>query len=1323
MRRFILYNRGMVDPFFFKKSNCVIFKVYLLIFFVCLFCFNVVFASPASISTAVTSVVTTNHGVFPTDHSDLWSAAPDYVWPFAADTWYAFTGAPDLFTADQIKNVFLKFVEGRSMNGDLPIYIDATNIPFVYGYYSAWDTNETHATGDGAFFIPMMEKLYYDKTCASSFCNISSFNSTETYLKTALSRVQRDPVTKLVNVDINDEWVPWGFQDAVRQTGNVLMGSLLYYKASLDMAALYTANGDTTNATFFTNEADDIKSNISTLWDGTDGMFYAATGRCHQIDIEGSSYAVYLGITTTEQATDISNYLVANYSTLTLNGFIRQSPQNWEFSYAIGSRNGGGQAPGAYDDGYWSVANEWVATALKVTSPSTAVQFITDFSNNSDMTMEFHGSGSSGNMGFTSNLESPMGAYKFYSDYSSIFPDTDPGSTPTSVGLLAHYKMNDTNGTIVVDSKNNHNAVGNYTANPTGGLVNGSLIFNGSSDIATIPFSSIGHNNAISVSAWIKTTTSGIGLNIGNYGADVGFRLITIGSLGVFQISQSGGAADYNATIDNSNLNNGSWHHLVGTWDGTTVQIYQDDVLSPVTAVTTGLSFNDDSVPVTIGTSGLGEYDDIRIYNGALVQGDVDTLWNNGLGTEDEPVVNNPPSVTFDNNFSTWNHGNVTVDYNLIDTEGDTSNISQTASLGIQYSTDNSTWHNATMGTGGDGLTGLTSSVSPGENHTFIWNSVADLPNTESSTVRIRIRPNDGTSSANAWASSNAFGIDNRAPSFGTDVTSGLLVHYKMNDTNGTTVADNTANHYTATGTYTSDPTGGKINGALSFNGTSNYVTIPTLGSQSAISVSAWVKNTADGVGVTIGNLGDLGGIYHYRLITIGNLGLFQIRSAGGVDNNATLTFAKDGSWHHLVGTYDGTTVKIYQDGVISETTASISGIVLDNSIPYIGVTEHLTTFGASEYDDVRIYSRALDQSEIDTIWNNGIGTEGVSSPVITFGTVSSSSIVVNEPTGATDSGSGIATSPYYLDRNSGEFNSGWQTSNIFTDTGLTANTQYTYKFKVKDVVDNVSDFLGTVSKYTLAPVSTNFYAIPNKKDITLSVDSFPNDTASSSGYYFSRSDGINSGWIQTNTWQDTGLSCNTSYTYSVKYRNSDGIETEPIFLNQKTSSCDRTSSRRINILNQDVNTTDTVVTNQSPSSQSPTPVVEQSSTTSKVVIPIVVPNNNVVIVSSTFLPSISLTAYLKLGNKGTEVTKLQNFLINKGYSLPSGVTSYFGNETQSALSKYQTDKNIAPTGTLGPITRDYINKNLANTTVTPLSTSTTTKYIFNNNLKLNSVS
>ncbi|PWB38715.1 MAG: hypothetical protein C3F02_02280 [Parcubacteria group bacterium] len=143
---------------------------------------------------------------------------------------------------------------------------------------------------------------------------------------------------------------------------------------------------------------------------------------------------------------------------------------------------------------------------------------------------------------------------------------------------------------------------------------------------------------------------------------------------------------------------------------------------------------------------------------------------------------NNIPSATLTNDFAEWDSANVTVNYKLIDADADTLNISQTGSSGLEYSTDNSSWSDATSG-GGEGLTGLSSSASPGTSHTFVWDSATDLPTTEDASVYIRVRPNDGSANASAWTTSNAFGVDNVAPSavgaptFGTVTSNSIVVN------------------------------------------------------------------------------------------------------------------------------------------------------------------------------------------------------------------------------------------------------------------------------------------------------------------------------------------------------------------------------------------------------------------------------------------------------------------------------------------------------------------------------------------------------------------
>ncbi|MSR71578.1 MAG: hypothetical protein EXS50_02855 [Candidatus Taylorbacteria bacterium] len=63
----------------------------------------------------------------------------------------------------------------------------------------------------------------------------------------------------------------------------------------------------------------------------------------------------------------------------------------------------------------------------------------------------------------------------------------------------------------------------------------------------------------------------------------------------------------------------------------------------------------------------------------------------------------------------------------------------------------------------------------------------------------------------------------------------------------------------------------------------------------------------------------------------------------------------------------------------------------------------------------------------------------------------------------------------------------------------------------------------------------------------------------------------------------------------------------------------------------------------------------------------------------------------LTIGSRGTEVTKLQEFLISHGYVslIPAGATGYFGGQTRAALAAFQIANGISPAvGYFGPITK-----------------------------------
>ena len=77
-------------------------------------------------------------------------------------------------------------------------------------------------------------------------------------------------------------------------------------------------------------------------------------------------------------------------------------------------------------------------------------------------------------------------------------------------------------------------------------------------------------------------------------------------------------------------------------------------------------------------------------------------------------------------------------------------------------------------------------------------------------------------------------------------------------------------------------------------------------------------------------------------------------------------------------------------------------------------------------------------------------------------------------------------------------------------------------------------------------------------------------------------------------------------------------------------------------------------------------------------------------------------TQNLTIGSRGTEVVRLQNWLISNGYNIGYGATGYFGVQTRAAVSAYQVAKGITPTaGYFGPITRSSVNASNGNGGVT----------------------
>ncbi|MBI5221947.1 MAG: hypothetical protein HY980_00395, partial [Candidatus Magasanikbacteria bacterium] len=239
----------------------------------------------------------------------------------------------------------------------------------------------------------------------------------------------------------------------------------------------------------------------------------------------------------------------------------------------------------------------------------------------------------------------------------------------------------------------------------------------------------------------------------------------------------------------------------------------------------------------------------------------------------------------------------------------------------------------------------------------------------------------------------------------------------------------------------------------------------------------------------------------------------------------------------------------------------TITGDELNTTNPYI---DSIAVSEGTNYFHTRPRNGALTWG-IERIFIVKYDKTAPTGTTLAWGTISLDSIQAT-PSGASDSGSGLAALPYYieLDKNATSFvsvdaNSGW-VSDVSTFSTLNANEAQAVRVKTKDNVGNESGWITPTSayKYTLADTPTNLIASTiNTTDLTLTVDALPNITSGFSGYYFANTtNNTNSGWIQTNSWQESGLACATAYNYAVKYRNGDSIETSTIALSQTTLSC-----------------------------------------------------------------------------------------------------------------------------------------------------------------------
>lgn len=162
----------------------------------------------------------------------------------------------------------------------------------------------------------------------------------------------------------------------------------------------------------------------------------------------------------------------------------------------------------------------------------------------------------------------------------------------------------------------------------------------------------------------------------------------------------------------------------------------------------------------------------------------------------------------------------------------------------------------------------------------------------------------------------------------------------------------------------------------LQFDGTDDGVDIPdnaSLGIQYA-TVELWLKWDNSG-SASRPYIFDSRG-HKYMIFIDKPYALTMSAYIGGtiyaaVSNESTLT---DGKWHHIAGTYDGASLKLYYDSALRQTTAQSGTIDLGGGIARIG-----GYIGGGDYrakgliDNVRVYKSPISASKIELHYCEGL--------------------------------------------------------------------------------------------------------------------------------------------------------------------------------------------------------------------------------------------------------------------------------------------------------------------------------------------------------------
>jgi hypothetical protein len=221
----------------------------------------------------------------------------------------------------------------------------------------------------------------------------------------------------------------------------------------------------------------------------------------------------------------------------------------------------------------------------------------------------------------------------------------------------------------------------------------------------------------------------------------------------------------------------------------------------------------------------------------------------------------------------------------------------------------------------------------------------------------------------------------------GNTPITGLVGWWNFDEGSGTSAADSSGGGNTGTLYNAPTWTGGKLNGALTLNGSTQYVNVPdatSLELSGSWTVSAWVNPAGfptSGNNTKLITRDDSGANTNYGIAVdnnqnCGGLGwkVYFNNTAGSAYYACYVTTINTGTWYLVTGVWDSSAQNeyLYLNGALVATQNQAGNVPTSNTggSLELGNEYSLARYLNGTIDDARVYNRALSASEVWRLYN-----------------------------------------------------------------------------------------------------------------------------------------------------------------------------------------------------------------------------------------------------------------------------------------------------------------------------------------------------------------